>query len=59
MEYNELLDFILKQLADLIFMIEERRKKINKKELEIIIKDSEGRIIKKMTINNEERKEDF
>ena len=59
MEYNELLDFILKQLADLIFMIEERRKKINKKELEIIIKDSEGRTIKRMTINNEERKEDF
>jgi hypothetical protein len=47
MEYNELLDFVLKQLADLIFNIEEKRRKIKKRELEIIIKDGDGNTIQK------------
>jgi hypothetical protein len=46
MNGEELLNYIIKQLGDLIFKIENERKSISEKDLEIIIKNRNGKVIK-------------
>jgi hypothetical protein len=56
MNGEELLNYIIKQLGDLIFKIENERKSISEKDLEIIIKNRNGKIIKTFYFVDDEKK---